>query len=512
MSSQTATGVPAVMAVDQGTSATKSLLMDATGAIVARGSVSLSQHHPHPGWVEQDPILIRDSVMKAAASSLSGLDGQVLGLGLSTQRESAVIWDKQTGQPLGPVLGWQDRRTVERARQLTADGVGSTVRDSTGLPLDPMFSALKIEWLLDSVDPDRRLSRQDRIAAGTIDSWLVFCLTGEHRIEAGNASRTQQMNLDTVDWDPELLEIFRIPAMVLPRILPSTAPSGVLGISGLENARVNAVMGDSHSALYAHGVRDAGTVKATYGTGSSIMGLLGDSGLGAGSGLVRTVAWHDGQARYAFEGNILSTGATALWLARLFDADVAHLDSLARTVEDSGNVNIVPAFAGLGAPWWDENAQALISGFDLGTSTAHLARAAFESIALQIEDVLTAAESAVGSRVGAVLADGGPTSNSWLMQLQADLSQRTVLRSSVPDLSALGVAHMAAVESGLCERGTIESLDRNRTSFTPELNPSGAAARRSSWSNAVARSRWTPASTPITEEPARDAMASTRRS
>jgi glycerol kinase len=480
--------------VDQGTSATKALIMDQTGEILGRAHVSLTQQHPQPGWVEQDPLVIRDSVMSAIDGSLKPLGGRmVLGLGLSTQRESIMIWDKTTGQPLGPILGWQDRRTADRAKELTRDGAGPAVQRACGLPIDPMFSALKLQWLLDDADPDRRLSRQGKIAAGTVDAWLVYCLTAEHRMEAGNASRTQLMNLDRVDWDPDLLDLFRVPLQVLPEIVASNAPSAPVAVSVAAGAKVHAVLGDSHSALYAHGVRTPGTVKATYGTGSSIMGLLGEAPESASpGGLVRTLAWHDGAPRYAFEGNILATGATAVWLAQVLDADVAHLDSLARSVESTGGVNLVPAFAGLGAPWWDEGAEAAISGFNLGTTSAHLARAAFESIALQIEDVLTAAETSIATRIDSVLADGGPTSNRWLMQVQADLSQRTVLRSAVPDLSALGVAHMSAIESGLCSAEEINAFPRNRMEIRPELPKAAADARKLSWSRAVARARWTP--------------------
>lgn len=515
MSSQNhaAAGSSVVVAVDQGTSATKALIMDAAGDILSRAHVSLTQQHPQPGWVEQDPLAIKDSVISAIGQSLKPLDSKsVLGIGLSTQRESIMIWDRTTGQPLGPILGWQDRRTAQRAKELINDGAGPLVQRASGLPIDPMFSALKLQWLLDSVDPDRRLSLGGKVAAGTVDSWLVFCLTGQHRIEAGNASRTQLMNLDSVDWDTELLNLFNVPAQVLPEIVASNEPSSPLTVSNAAGAPVCAVLGDSHSALYAHGVREAGAVKATYGTGSSIMGLLDAAGsTGKLEGLVRTLAWHDGTPRYAFEGNILATGATAMWLAQVLDADVAHLDSLARTVESSGGVNVVPAFAGLGAPWWDERAEAAISGFNLGTSSAHLARAAFESIALQIEDVLSAAERSSSTRISSVLADGGPTSNTWLMQMQSDLSQRTVLRSTVPDLSALGVAHMAAIQSGLCSDDDIDALPRNRAEIVPAIPATAADARKLSWSRAVSRARWTPADEYRVNEKTDGALASSAK-
>ncbi|TDK28324.1 glycerol kinase [Arthrobacter crusticola] len=487
--------------------------MDAAGSISGRAQVSLTQQHPQPGWVEQDPLDIRNSVTSAIGASLKGLGSSaVAGIGLSTQRESIMIWDRITGAPLGPILGWQDRRTVQRAKELISDGAGPMVQRVSGLPIDPMFSALKLQWLLDDVDPDRRLSRAGKIAAGTVDSWLVNCLTGEHRIEAGNASRTQLLNLDAVDWDTGLLDLFRVPSEVLPEVVASNAPTRSLLGTDAVGAAVCAVLGDSHSALYAHGIREAGAVKATYGTGSSIMGLLNREGIsGQLEGLVRTLAWHDGTPRYAFEGNILATGATAVWLAQVLGTDVAHLDSLARTVESSGGVNVVPAFAGLGAPWWDERAEAAISGFNLGTTSAHLARAAFESIALQIEDVLSAAEKSTTTRIGSVLADGGPTSNAWLMQMQANLSQRTVLRSTIPDLSALGVAHMAAVQSGLCSADEIDAMPRNRTEIAPDLPAAEANARKLSWARAVSRARWTPGEEPGTTQQQDGALASTAK-
>ena len=469
------------IAVDQGTSSTKGVVVDDRGRIVAVRSVAVSQSHPRPGWVEQDAREILDSVT-GLLRDLGGEYGDATaGLGLSTQRESALVWDRATGRSLGPMLGWQDRRTTDRARELIAEGTADDVRRRTGLPLDPMFSALKLQWLLDEVDPDRRRSKAGELAVGTVDSWLLFHLTGAHRIEAGNASRTQLLNVATTAWDPDLLTLFGIPEAVLPEVVDSDDPIGVRGAFGLAAALpVAAVLADSHAALYGHGVRAPGSVKATYGTGSSIMGLA-PSGADAPSGLATTIAWRlSGRTAHAFEGNILSTGATLVWLAGILGVEVGELTALAETVGPLHGVDLVPAFAGLAAPWWNEDAEAVIRGFTLGTTRAELARAATDSVVLQVEDVLAAIEQA-GAPVAEVLVDGGPSANDWLVQQQADLSQRSVRRSNVPELSAYGVALLAAETLGI---DRVEPADGD--TFSPRLDPATAAERRARWHRAVA--------------------------
>lgn len=487
-----------VVAVDQGTSSTKSVAVDASGAIIASAAVELRQLHPAAGWVEQDAEEILRSVTSTLETLAGTLGERIVSVGLANQRESAVVWDRVTGEALGPVLGWQDRRTLARAEELLAAGNGPWVRRVSGLPLDPMFSALKFEWLLDAVDPDRSLSTAGRLALGTVDSWLIARLTGEHRIEAGNASRTQLLDVRTVDWDDDLLALFRIPRAALPRLAASDEPTApIVGVAGLaQGVRIDAVLGDSHAALFAHGVREPGSVKATYGTGSSIMGISADGELGDSDTLARTIAWALGDpatgAVRAFEGNVLSTGATVLWLSRLLGRSADELDQLARTVDDAHGVALVPAFAGLGAPWWDAAATAVLTGFDLGTTPAHLARAAFESIVLQIDDVLRAAEALTGRPIDTILADGGPSRNDWLMQQQADLGGRTVARSTVAELSALGVAHLAGLSIGLWTPARLESVRPARFSFTGSADPLPAERRRARWLEAVARARHQP--------------------
>ncbi len=485
-------GSAVIVAIDQGTSSTKALAVDASGNVVGWGSVAVAQTHPRAGWVEQDARQIADSAVEAVRLAVEGIEDRVAGLALSTQRESAVCWDRATGEPLGPVLGWQDRRTVATAQALAAqgDGAGERVRRITGLPIDPMFSALKFAWLLDQVDPGREGSSRGEIALGTVDAWLVHRLTGEFRIEVGNASRTALLDLATLDWSDELLDLFRIPRAALPPVFASNFPTGpVTGLPMLPPAtRIHAVLGDSHAALFGHGARTAGSVKVTLGTGSSIMGLL-ESRASAPDGLVTTVAWSDPAASYAFEGNILSTGSTLVWLAEVLETTPAELAALAaetdRDADPGRGVDLVPAFSGLGAPWWDEDARAIISGFDLSTTRAELARAAVESIPLQIDDVLCAAEKATGRRFDTILIDGGPAANDWLAQLLADLSQRRVQRPDVAGLSALGAAHLAGISAGLWTADEVLALDRHGTTFDPLMSPELARARRDRWHSAI---------------------------
>lgn len=479
-----------VLAIDQGTSSTKAVIVDGTGSVVARASVPLGQTHPAPGWVEQDPGELLESVKKAISQASAGVTGTVVALGISSQRESAIAWDRRTGEPLGPVLGWQDRRTAGEAQRLQGLGLGAQVRGKTGLPIDPMFSALKFAWLLDAVDPDRKRSRAGEIALGTVDSWIVFSLTREHRIEIGNASRTLLLNIDTGDWDDSLLEIFGIPREALPRVVSSAELTGaVTGVAALPGGvPVTAVLADSHAALYGHGVREPGAVKVTYGTGSSIMGLL-SPGASAGDGLVRTIAWSLGTPVQAFEGNILSAGSTVMWLAQVLSTTPDELSRLASSVTDSHGAYLVPAFAGLGAPWWDDEARGLLSGLTLGTSKAHLARAAFDSIVFQVEDVLAVADSCMDSRIQTILADGGPSANRWLMQCQSDISQREVVTSSVSELSALGVADLAGSSVGLWADGEAADSSRPDATIPPHLAADEALERRAAWLGAVARAR-----------------------
>lgn len=427
-----------ILAIDQGTSSTKGAVLDPDGRLVAQQSVAISQAHPRPGWVEQDA----EEILASVRTVLAGLGDPhpVEAVALSTQRESAIVWDRATRKPIGPMLGWQDRRTAPAAARL-ADHA-ARVRSLSGLQLDPMFSALKFAWLLDQVDPDRTRAGRGDLVVGTVDSWLVHNLTGEHRIEIGNASRTQLLDVSTGAWSEELCDLFRIPSAALPQVVGSDVATPE--VDGMGGRRVTAVLGDSHAALYGHGVRTAGEVKATYGTGSSVMTLLDDAG--APGGLVETIAWSTGGTIVrAAEGNILSSGATVAWVARLLGTSVDEVTRLARGAS-AGNVVLVPAMAGLGAPHWDPDARAVLVGFDLGTDASTLARAAVESIAHQITDVVSAIAATLPVR--SIRADGAPAADDSLMQLQADTAGIPVVRPSATGLSARGAADLAANTAG----------------------------------------------------------------
>ena len=477
-----------MLAIDQGTSATKAVAVDEQGTIRRRAAVPLAQHHPQPGWAEQDPLEIWRSAQQAVRDLLVDIEpSRVVAVGLSTQRESTVMWDRATGEPVGPVLGWQDTRAADLCAQLRAAGHAERVRSITGLPLDAMFSAGKASVLLDQHDPDRARSRNGELCFGTVDSWLLWRLGGQHLIESGNAARTQLLDITSRKWDPWLLELFNIPIEILPTVVPSIGP--FTDCHDLEplptSVSVTGVLGDSHAALFAHAGWRPGQIKVTYGTGSSVMGVT-SSEQDSSAGVARTIAWELDQPTYALEGNIRSSGATLVWLARLFGSTPAQIASSA--AEDSGGVLLVPAFTGLGAPWWDDQARALISGLSEGTRQEHLARAGLEAIAFQIEDVVAAVEQDSGS-IKIILADGGPSANATLMQLQADTSGRQVSTSQVAELSALGAAHVAGIGAGLWSLADLDQLARERTTYQPQSDQQQRQQRQRDWHSAVAAAR-----------------------
>jgi glycerol kinase len=478
-----------ILAVDQGSSSTKALLVSGDGAAVASASAPVSSTFPQPGWVEQSPQEIWDSVRHAVAACLAAMpSARVAAVAFSNQRESVLLWDRHTGEPLSPLISWQDQRTAAACAALLDAGHGPVVRERSGLPLDPMFSATRAQWLLDHLDPDRHRARAGDLCLGTVDSWLLSRLGGEPVVEVGNASRTQLLNLHTREWDTTLLDLFDIPAAALPRVVASTGPfPPVRGLPPVpDGTPVAAVLADSHAALFAHAGWLPGRVKATYGTGSSVMGLC-PATTEVGEALCLTIAWDDGDPAYAVEGNIRASGATLSWLARCVERAPEELAALAAGASSDG-VHIVPAFNGLGAPWWDAEATGLISGLTMGTGLPQLARAALESIAFQVDDVVEAAEKALGV-ITTLLADGGPSGNPTLMQLQADVSGRQVHRAGQDALSALGAAHLAGRAIGLWSRTGLDDLPRPHDVFPPEMPADTRHARRSEWHAAVDRAR-----------------------
>lgn len=489
------TGDRLIVAVDQGTSSTKAMLVDQAGQVRGTSSVPVGQHHPQPGWVEQDPDEIWRSVRRAVADLLDAPTAQrVDGLALSVQRESVVVWEHGTGKALTPLLGWQDQRTRSLAQDLHAHA--DRVFATTGLPLDPMFSALKARWLLDRMDPDRAVSSSGRWRLGTLEAWLLAQFGGTVT-ELGNASRTQLLSLETQDWDESLLELFDIPRAALPDPVSSQGPfPAVRGLAPLpDGVPVLAVMGDSHSALFAQAGWRPGVVKATYGTGSSVMALApaGGAGPARSTGVCSTVAWATDRPALALEANIRSSGRTLTWLADLLGTDIDVVVSEAEQ-HDSAGVTLVPAFGGLGAPWWDADATPLLSGFALGTQRANLARAALESVVFQVDDVLSAFARA-GAPLTRLACDGGLTQSAALLQLQADVSAIPVTVAATANLSALGVAHLAGIGAGWWTRADLEVVADEADAASgprsahPRTSDAERQAARERWAAAVARSR-----------------------
>lgn len=480
---------PLILAIDQGTSSTKCLLVDGSGAIVASGSAPLGEAHPKPGWVEQDANTIWASVRKAVAACLDGQNASdVAAVGFSTQRESAVMWDRRSGEPLSAVLSWQDQRTAPICDTLRAAGAGAMVRARSGLPIDPMFSAAKTKWLLDQLDPDRERARGGSIVIGTVDAFLLSRFTSDPVIEAGNASRTQLLDTRKAAWDEDLLELFGVPVQALPRVVSSIGPfPKVRDLAPLpDGIPVCAVMGDSHAALFAHGAFTPGAIKATFGTGSSVMGLV-DRPDALDPGLCLTIAWALDRPFFAAEGNIRAAGSTLRWVGEIFNIPV---DALARLAEGaaSDGIVLVPGFNGLGAPWWDDAAVGLLIGLKLDSSRAAIARAAFESIPHQVADVVDALDRSVG-RVRELNADGGSTRNDMLMQIAADLTGRPIKRSHAAELSALGAAHLAGHAAGIWSFEDLASLPRRHDRFVPAMPPSQREVERALWVRAISRSR-----------------------
>ncbi|MDR0283820.1 MAG: hypothetical protein LBI33_02890 [Propionibacteriaceae bacterium] len=474
-----------VLAVDQGTTNSKALLVGAPGTVVAKGTSSLSPiRTPQPGWFEQDPEDLWQSVLAAVAECLAAAGASdIVGLALTNQRESVVAWDRATGRPLSPVLGWQDGRAVAICHTLAAAGQDDIIRSRTGLPLDPMFSGPKIRWLLDALgDPGAG------VCVGTIDAYLVARLTGECLTEAGNASRTLLFNLATLAWDDHLLDLFDVPQARMPVVRASNAGFGVTRPVGAipGGLPVVAVLGDSHAALYGHGITRPGVGKVTYGTGSSVM-IPATSPDTTSAAVTTTLAWLTDAPCYAREGNIIATGAALEAVATLLQLpDVGALLRLAATATGPA-LSYVPAFSGLGAPFWDREAVGLLVGLGRDTTAAQVARAGVDAVAQQVCDVIEAVSQA-GEPLDAVYADGGASTNAGLMQLQADLAGVPVTVSGVAEVSAMGVARLAWRTLGADAADPLASP----TTFEPRRGGAWREAERTRWKAAVARSRGVP--------------------
>ena len=450
-----------ILAIDQGTTGTTCLVVDDELNIVRRGYAELPQHFPRPGWVEHDPEEIWQSVL--AAASAAGLD-DVDTVAITNQRETTLLWNRATGEPVAPAIVWQDRRTAERCRELDA----ALIRERTGLVPDPYFSATKLEWLL-------REHGRDGLAFGTVDSWLVWKLTGGavHATDVTNASRTLLVSLETLDWDDELLALFGVDRSLLPRIARSEDAIGE-GTLLDRTVEIRGIAGDQQAALYGQGCHAAGEGKATYGTGTFVLVHTGDDASPPPHGLLKTAA-ADG---YALEGAVLVSGAAVQWLRDGLGvlADAAESEALARSVDSSGGVVFVPALTGLGSPWWDADARGVISGITRGTTRAHLARAALEAIAHQVADVV----DALPDPPAVLRADGGATANAFLMQLQADLLGVPVEVAAERETTALGAAALAAGRGARVAVGA---------TYEPALGAAERETLRAGWRSALNRSR-----------------------
>ncbi len=479
-----------LLAIDQGTSATKCILVNDSGRIVAKFIAPLGEQLPQPGWVEQDAEEIWQSVQQAVQGCLAQLPGiAIAGVGISTQRESAVIWRRADGRAITPLLSWQDQRTVGLRDRLRTDPIEQMVRERSGLPLDPMFSALKLSWLLDQSDPQRQHARSGDWCAGTVDAFLLSRLGADFVIEVGNASRTQLLNVHSGDWDDDLLALFNVPREMLPRVVPSLGQFALANNlhPALQGVPVLSVMADSHSALFAHGGFEAGQVKATLGTGSSVMALT-RSGAAHHPGLCLTIAWDVGHGPVqALEGNIRAAGATLRWLADLFEISVEEAVAIASRSNNNG-VFLVPGFNGLGAPWWDTQAVGLISGLTLSADKGSLLAAGLESIAHQVADVIDAMDQS-NSGIRKLYLDGGPSRNPRLLEMLSSYISRPVVQCADPELSALGVAHLAGLQANVWDWSALKALKRAQSDVLSVRTKDEVSVSRKRWALAVARSR-----------------------
>ena len=485
--------MPYILALDQGTTSSRAIIFDHHGGILAVAQQEFTQHFPQPGHVEHDAGEIWASQLSVARAALerAGLTATDLAaVGITNQRETTVVWDRATGRPIHRAIVWQDRRTSDFCAALKEAGHEALFREKTGLVLDPYFSGTKVRWLLDHVDGAR--ARAGELAFGTIDSWLVWNLTGGavHVTDPSNASRTLLFNIHTGDWDDELLGLLDVPRSLLPEVRSSSEVYGHTALLGAP-VPVAGIAGDQQAALFGQLCTRPGMVKNTYGTGCFMLMNTGTEAVPSENGLLTTVAWKLGdRTEYALEGSIFIAGAVVQWLRDglgLIDA-APEIEALAASVPDNGGVYLVPAFAGLGAPHWDPYARGAILGLTRGATKAHLARAALESIAYQVADILEAMEADAGIRLAELRVDGGATTNDLLLQFQADLLGVPVVRPAVLETTALGAAYLAGLAVGFWDGpGELAAQWQEDRRFSPAMPPGAVAALKAGWQKALSR-------------------------
>jgi glycerol kinase len=489
-----------ILAIDQGTTGTKALIVREDGQVVASQSQEIRQFYPRPGWVEHNPEEIWRTVTETAEAALRAASvrpGELAAIGITNQRETTVAWERATGRPVCNAIVWQDRRTAGMCRQLAATGAGATFRDRTGLLLDAYFSGTKISWLLDNVNGLRKRAETNEIAVGTIDSWLVYKLTGgrQHLTDYTNASRTLLMNLADLRWDEPLCELLQVPREVLPEIRPSSQVYGETDPAAFLDAAVpvSGILGDQQAALFAQACFDPGQAKNTYGTGSFVLVNTGTEPRLGSEKLVATVACgiEAQPAEYALEGSIFVTGAAVQWLRDSLGliSDAAETEQLAASLDTNDDVWFVPALVGLGAPVWDPQARGTLLGVTRGTGKAHLARAVLESEAYQTSDVVNVMNADSGTPVTELRADGGAAVNAWLMQFQADILGIPVDVPTVTETTSLGSAYVAGLATGVfSDRDEVQSTRRTARRFEPSMSADQREALQSRWRAAVERS------------------------
>ena len=487
-----------VLALDQGTTSSRALLFDQAGTIRAVAQREFDQIFPQPGWVEHNPKQIASSQIAVALEALGkvgALPRDVAAIGIANQRETTIVWNRETGEPVYNAIVWQDRRTADFCERLRSEGHGPLIQQRTGLLIDSYFSASKISWILDNVSGARRQAEAGKLAFGTVDSWLLWTLTGGrvHATDASNASRTMLFNIHTGDWDRELLDLFRIPLSMMPAVQSSSEIYGeVTAAKGLETIPLAGIAGDQQAALFGQRCIRPGLTKNTYGTGCFMLQNTGRRAVPSSNRLVTTVAWKiKDVTEYALEGSVFIGGAVVQWLRDGLGLirQSQDVEVLAKSVPDNGGVFFVPAFVGLGAPHWDSYARGSVFGLTRGSTAGHLARAALESIAYQVADLLDAMRLDSGASVPELRVDGGAAANDSLMQFQSDILGVPVVRPAVTETTALGAAYLAGLAVDFWKTDLDASAAANDRRFEPRMPASQARQLRNRWNEAVSRAK-----------------------
>lgn len=487
-----------ILALDQGTTSSRALLFDDQATVRAVAQREFDQIFPQPGWVEHEPEQIADSQIDVALKALAKAGaraGDVAAIGITNQRETSIVWNRETGLPICNAIVWQDRRTADYCEQLRKQGHGALIQQRTGLLIDAYFSASKIRWILENIPGARAFAEAGKLAFGTVDTWLIWKLTGGrlHATDISNASRTMLFNIHTCEWDRELLDLFKIPSSMLPEVRSSSELYGeVSTVPGLEGIPIAGIAGDQQAALFGQRCTQPGLTKNTYGTGCFMLQNTGTRPVPSSNRLVTTVAWKiAGKTEYALEGSVFIGGAVVQWLRDGLGLiqKSEDVEALAKSVADNGGIYFVPAFVGLGAPHWDSYARGAIFGITRGTTAGHLARAAVESIAYQVADLLDAMRADCGQAVAELRVDGGAAANDALMQFQSDILQLPVIRPAVTETTALGAAALAALAVDFWPANWDALTTKKNHRFEPKMHATQARSLRNRWTEAVSRSK-----------------------